>query len=123
MLIHLVRFMDICHKSDNCILISFLPTFHSHQADSLRLRCIGRLRSLLFMDDAEVTQEETNIALRRAAGSRIAYITVLANSRTEKEPLRTLNLSSTADVLMTQSLNKPVKLGEDDKQWLLKVRL
>lgn len=73
------------------------------------------------MDDAEVTQEETNIALRLAAGSRIAYITVLANSRTEKEPLRTLNLSSTTDVLMTQSLNKPVKLGEDDKQWLLRV--
>ena len=73
------------------------------------------------MNDAEVTQEETNIALRLAAGSRIAYITVLANSRTEKEPLRTLNLSSTTDVLMAQSLNKPVKLGEDDKQWLLRV--
>lgn len=73
------------------------------------------------MDDKEVTQEETNIAIRLAAASRIAYITVLANSRTEKEPLRTLNLASTIDVLMTQSLNKPVKLNEDDKQWLSRV--
>jgi len=73
------------------------------------------------MNGEKVTEEETNVALRLAAGSRIAYITVLANSRTEKEPLRTLNLSSTAEVLMTQSLSKPVKLSEDDKQWLSRV--
>ncbi|XP_066913375.1 leucine-rich repeat-containing protein 9-like [Clytia hemisphaerica] len=91
------------------------------KADSLRLRCIGRLRSLLSMDSEDVTQEETNTALRLAAGSRIAYITVLANSRTEKEPLRTLNLSNTTDVLITQSMNKPVKLSEDDRQWLSRV--
>lgn len=70
-----------------------------------------------------MTEEETNIAVRLAACSRIAYITVLANSRTEKEPLRTLNLSNTTNVLMMQSLSKPVKLSEDDKQWLSRVRM
>lgn len=91
------------------------------KGDSLRLRCIGRLRMLSVMDDKVVTEEETNIAVRLAALSRIAYITVLANSRTDVERIRSLNLGSSTENLMTLSLNKPVKLGEDDKQWFSKV--
>ena len=74
-----------------------------------------------MLDNQHVTDEETTLALRMAACSRIAYITVLAHSRTDTETLRTLNLSSTADILMATSRNKPVKLCEDDKQWFLKV--
>ena len=89
----------------------------------MRLRCIGRLRSLIKMDDKEITEEETNIALRLAAGSRIAYITVLAYSRTDKELPRTLSLASSTEILMECSRNKPVKLSEDDKLWFAKVFL
>ena len=75
------------------------------------------------MDDKEITEEETNIALRLAAGSRIAYITVLAHSRTDKELPRTLSLASSTEILMETSRNKPVKLSEDDKLWFAKVIL
>lgn len=76
-----------------------------------------------MIDDREVSEEEATIAIRLAACSRIAYITVLANSRTDKEPPRSLDLSSTSDVLMMHSSNKPVKLSKDDKQWLPRVRI
>jgi len=89
--------------------------------ESLRLRCIGRLRSLVVMNDQPVTDEETTIALRLAAGSRIAYITTLAYSRTDNELPRTLTLASSTETLMSYSHNKPVKLNEDDKLWFIKV--
>eukprot|EP00794_Sanderia_malayensis_P011828 gene11828-13054_t len=89
--------------------------------ETLRMRCIGRLRNLTRMDNEEVTEEETAMAVRMAACSRIAYITILAHSRTDVVKPRTLSLDSTASVLMQMSKNKPVKLFEDDKKWFYKV--
>lgn len=103
--------------------LKILHTTHNPwiKEDSLRLRCIGRLHSLTTMNNAEVTTEETKTAFRLASNSRIAYITVLANSRTDEEPIQCLNLLKTTDVLMKYSTNKPVKLSEDDKLWIEKV--
>jgi len=103
--------------------LKYLKAAHNPwmKGDSLRLRCIGRLRMLTSVDDRDVTEEEANLGVRLAASSRIAYITVLANSRTDLKPLRNLSLSSTTETLMLGSINKPVKLGEDDKQWFSKV--
>ncbi len=85
------------------------------------MRCIGRLRNLTTMDNEDVTEEETAMAVRMAACSRIAYITILAHSRTDVVKPRTLSLESTASVIMKMSKNKPVKLYEDDKKWFYKV--
>jgi len=88
---------------------------------TLRLRCIGRLRNLVTMDSKVVTEEETTLAIRMAACSRIAYVTILAHSRTDEAKPRTLSLESTTSVLMRVSKHKPVKLFEDDKKWFFKV--
>ena len=97
--------------------------FLSRQPKTLRLRCIGRLRNLVTMDDKVVTEEETALAIRMAACSRIAYVTILAHSRTDEAKPRTLSLESTTSVLMRVSKHKPVKLCEDDKKWFFKVCL
>lgn len=68
-----------------------------------------------------VAEEETALAIRMAASSRIAYVTILAHSRTDETKPRTLSLASTTDILMTTSKCKPVKLYEDDKKWFFKV--
>ncbi len=86
------------------------------------MQCIGRLRNLIQMDNESVTEEETAMAVRMAACSRIAYITILEHSRTDNEKPRTLSLESTPAILMNKSQNKPMKLCEDDKKWFFKVR-
>eukprot|EP00795_Rhopilema_esculentum_P008396 gene8396-14373_t len=88
--------------------------------ETLRLRCIGRLRNLITLDNEEVAEEETTLAIRMAACSRIAYVTVLAHSRTDVCKPRTLSLESTCSVIMARSKHKPVKLYEDDKKWFYK---
>ena len=75
----------------------------------------------MTMDNEMVTEEETALAVRMAACSRIAYVTILAHSRTDTEKPRTLSLEPTANVLMTNSRNKPVKFYEDDKKWFYAV--
>ena len=75
------------------------------------------------MDNEIVTEEETALAIRMAACSRIAYVTILAHSRTDETKPRTLSLDSATSILMNISRNKPVKLYEDDKKWFFKVGL
>ena len=68
-----------------------------------------------------MTEEEASLAVRMAACSRIAYITILAHSRTDTEKPRTLSLESMASVFTKTSRNKPVKLCDDDRRWFHKV--
>jgi len=49
------------------------------QPDNLRLRIIGRLKSLNLLNGAPVTEAESSAALRVAAGSRISQVLVLLN--------------------------------------------
>lgn len=70
-----------------------------------------------------MTEEETALAIRMAASSRIAYVTILAHSRTDGEKPRTLHLDVASTIFMNTSKNKPVKLYEDDKKWFFKVGL
>ena len=76
-----------------------------------------------MMDGEAVTEEETALAIRMAACSRIAYVTILAHSRTDETKPRTLSLDSTTCILMNTSKSKPLKLYEDDKKWFFKVSL
>ena len=75
----------------------------------------------MTMDNEMVTEEETALAVRMAACSRIAYVTILAHSRTDTKKPRTLSLEPIANVLMGKSRNKPVKFYEDDKKWFYTV--
>jgi len=100
-------------------LIPFLPL----QPEGLRLRIIGRLKTLTKLDGVQVGDEETAAALRMAAGSRISQVSLLMHSRTDTEPLRTLSLQTHAHTLAMYSNKKPDRAVDLDNNWYLKVRL
>ena len=93
----------------------------SSQPDNLRLRIIGRLKSLTVLNGAAVTEIESSGALRVAAGSRISQVSLLSFSRTDQHKPRSLSLMSTAQILVTTSRHKPEKIGDHDFHWYSKV--
>ncbi|KAJ8308256.1 hypothetical protein KUTeg_013130 [Tegillarca granosa] len=89
--------------------------------ENLRLRVIGRLKSLTLLDGSAVTEIEATAALRVAAGSRISQLSLLSHARTNPEKARSLSLMPTPQILEKLSRNKPEKIGDHDNQWFLKV--
>lgn len=101
----------------------FSLIFHSIQAKDLRLRTIGRLRSLHKLDGRYVNEEEVALALRCAAGSRISQLSLLTYSRTDTEVPRSLTLGDCTHNITLISRNKPVRESEDDVSWYSKVSI
>ncbi|XP_064621486.1 leucine-rich repeat-containing protein 9-like isoform X3 [Lineus longissimus] len=91
------------------------------EPEGLRLRAIGRLKSVTKLNGATVTEAEATAALRMAAGSRISQVSLLAHSRTDMTRPRTLRLGSYAQALIQTSRLKPDRVGEQDNQWYAKV--
>lgn len=91
------------------------------QPDELRLRIVGRLKSLTTLDGQPVTEIEATGALRMAAGSRVSQISLLSHSRTDDQRPRSLSLNSTAQIITQNSRAKPEKIGDHDTQWYQKV--
>lgn len=85
------------------------------------MRALGRLKNLEFLDGIRVTDEEMTIALKMAAASRPSSFAILAHARTDQSKPRTLSLVPTAQAILANSQNKPVKLVDDDSQWFIKV--
>ena len=55
------------------------------QPEGLRLRAIGRIKSLTVLDGHPVTEAEAAAALRMAAGSRVSQVHVVLYA--DKKPL------------------------------------
>ncbi|XP_029195766.2 leucine-rich repeat-containing protein 9-like isoform X1 [Acropora millepora] len=89
--------------------------------ETLRLRALGRLKNLEWFDGIHVSDEEMTVALKLAAASRPSSFSILAHARTDQDKPRTLSLVPTAQSILANSQNKPVKLVEDDSQWFVKV--
>ena len=85
------------------------------------MRALGRLKNLEVLDGVQVTDEEMATALRMAAASRISSFAILAHARTDDRKPRTLSLAPTAQVIVTTSRQKPIKLTDEDSQWFSKV--
>ena len=85
------------------------------------MRALGRLKNLEYLDGVQVTDEEMTIALKMAAASRPSSFAILAHARTDQSKPRTLSLVPTAQAILGNSQNKPVKLMDDDSQWFIKV--
>ena len=85
------------------------------------MRALGRLKNLEYLDGIQVTDEEMTIALKMAATSRPSSFAILAHARTDQSKPRTLSLVPTAQTILANSQNKPVKLMDDDSQWFIKV--
>ena len=94
----------------------------SPQPEGLRLRAIGRIKSLTKLNGSPVTEGEATAALRMAAGSRVSQVSLLALSRTDTERPRSLSLALAAQVLTQTSRNKPDRGSEQDNLWYAKVR-
>ena len=91
------------------------------QPETLRMRALGRLKNLECLDGVNVTDEEMTIALKMAAASRPSSFSILAHARTDQSKPRTLSLVPTAQAILANSQNKPVKLMDEDSQWFQKV--
>ncbi|XP_053406324.1 leucine-rich repeat-containing protein 9-like isoform X5 [Mercenaria mercenaria] len=89
--------------------------------DNLRLRIIGRLKSLTVLNGHSVTETESSSALRVAAGSRISQVSLLTHARTDHHRPRSLSLKLMAQVLSATSRNKPEKIGDHDTHWYAKI--
>ena len=85
------------------------------------MRALGRLKNLEYLDGIQVTDEEMTTALKMAAASRPSPFAILAHARTDQSKPRTLSLIPTAQAILATSLNKPVKLQDDDSRWFIKV--
>ena len=92
------------------------------QAETLRMRALGRLKNLEYLDGIRVSDGEMTIALKMAAASRPSSFAILAHAWTDQSKPRTLGLVTTAHAILASSQNRPVKVVEDDSQWFVKVR-
>ncbi|XP_068737471.1 leucine-rich repeat-containing protein 9-like isoform X3 [Montipora capricornis] len=105
------------------ITLSSLDTRNNpwQKLETVRLRALGRLKNLEWLDGIQVTDEEMTIALKQAAASRPSPFAILAHARTDQNKPRTLSLVPTAQSILANSQNKPVRLIDDDSQWFIKV--
>ena len=89
--------------------------------ENIRLRIIGRLKSLTLLDGTCVSETEATAALRVAAGSRISHLSLLTHARTDGNKPRSLSLMTTPHILERISRSKPEKMNDHDSHWFLKV--
>ncbi|XP_076099461.1 leucine-rich repeat-containing protein 9-like isoform X2 [Mytilus galloprovincialis] len=133
--VHKLKFLDLswnklCNtREDLSILRKHVPnllildTRHNNwqKPENLRLRIIGRLKSLTLLDGSCVSETEATGALRIAAGSRISHLSLLTHTRTDNNKPRSLSLLTTPHILEKISRSKPEKMNEHDSHWFLKV--
>ncbi|XP_052269181.1 leucine-rich repeat-containing protein 9-like isoform X5 [Dreissena polymorpha] len=91
------------------------------KAYNLRLRIIGRLKSLSVLNRIPVHESESSSALRVAAGSRISQVSLLTFSRTDQSRPRSLSLLSTSQIMCAMSRNKPERVNDHDTHWYSKI--
>lgn len=125
-----VSWNHLCHTREelgimrkHVITLTHLDTRNNpwQKPETLRMRALGRLKNLEYLDGVEVSDEEMTMALKMAAASRPSSFAILAHARTDHSKPRTLSLVPTAQAILANSQNKPVKLMDDDSQWFLKV--
>ncbi|XP_070181590.1 leucine-rich repeat-containing protein 9-like isoform X2 [Littorina saxatilis] len=85
--------------------------------DGLRLRVVGRIKTLKWLNGEVVSEKESQMALRVAAGSRISQLSLLTNSRTDSMLPRTLSLGCGAHKIAHNSRLKPSKGSDQDTSW------
>lgn len=100
-----------------------LDTRHNNwqKPENIRLRIIGRLKSLTLLDGTCVSETEATAALRIAAGSRISHLSLLTHTRTDAAKPRSLSLMTTPHILEKVSRHKPEKINDHDTHWFQKV--
>lgn len=100
-----------------------LDTRHNNwqKPENIRLRIIGRLKSLTLLDGSCVSETEATAALRVAAGSRISHLSIMTHARTDTNKPRSLSLMPTPHILERISRNKLEKVNDHDSHWFLKV--
>ncbi|ESO85654.1 hypothetical protein LOTGIDRAFT_155146 [Lottia gigantea] len=88
---------------------------------NLKLRVIGRLKSLTQLNGKMVGEDEATSALRVAAGSRISQLALSSHSRTDQHIPRSLKLCNGPQLIFTLSRLKPDKSSDHDSTWLSKL--
>ncbi|XP_076442127.1 leucine-rich repeat-containing protein 9-like isoform X2 [Babylonia areolata] len=88
---------------------------------ALKLRVVGRIKTLKWLNGEAVTEQEGQMSLRMAAGSRISQLSLLTNSRTDTMLPRSLSLGCSAHIICQNSRLKPDKVSENDTSWYNKV--
>ncbi|KAK0052192.1 leucine-rich repeat-containing protein 9 [Biomphalaria pfeifferi] len=91
------------------------------KAKELRLRTIGRLKYLQMLDGKQVEEEESALALRCAAGSRISQFSIMTFARTDQTVPRSLSLGDSAHIITSSSRNRPQKMADSDARWYSQV--
>ncbi|XP_069116712.1 leucine-rich repeat-containing protein 9-like isoform X2 [Argopecten irradians] len=120
-LLHTRDELSILRKHISNLVTLDLRNNNWQKPENLRLRVIGRLKSLTLLDGSAVTEGEATSALRVAAGSRISQLSLLTHGRTDESKPRSLNLQAVAQILEKISRLKPEKIGESDSMWYTKV--
>lgn len=107
----------------HCTMLNHLDLRHNPwlKPEGLRLRVVGRLKSLRGLNGEMITEAETTMALRVAAGSRISQLSLLTNSRTDTVLPRSLSMGSGAQIIALNSRLKPDKVSDADTSWYAKV--
>ena len=82
---------------------------------------MGRIKSLKWLNGEMVSEQEGQMALRVAAGSRISQLSLLTNSRTDTVLPRSLSLGCGAHIIAYNSRLKPNKGSDSDTVWYSKV--
>ena len=112
---------QICYFNSIKSFTFIVSHYFMFQPETFRMRALGRLKNLECLDSVNVTDEEMTTALKMAAASRPSSFSILAHARTDQSKPRTLSLVPTAQAILANSQNKPVKLMDDDSQWFQKV--
>uniref|UniRef100_A0A8C2F5S7 Leucine rich repeat containing 9 n=1 Tax=Cyprinus carpio TaxID=7962 RepID=A0A8C2F5S7_CYPCA len=100
-----------------------LDTRHNpwHRVKCVRMVVLGRLKSLTYLDDVFVMEEEAAAAVQVAARSRINQASLMTHSRTDSERPRSLSLLSSAH-LLTQISPSPWKHSQElESGWTTKI--
>ncbi|KAL8572554.1 hypothetical protein ACOMHN_040458 [Nucella lapillus] len=107
----------------HCFALRHLDIRHNPwlKPEALNLRIVGRIKTLKWLNGEAVTDQEGQMALRMAAGSRISQLSLLTNSRTDSMLPRSLSLGCGAHIIAHNSHLKPDKVSETDTGWYSKV--
>ncbi|XP_033096422.1 leucine-rich repeat-containing protein 9-like, partial [Anneissia japonica] len=99
--------LSVLRKHASALTTLDLRQNNWQKPEGLRLRAIGRLKSLCKFNGEAVTEAEATAALRMAAGSRISQVSLLAHSRLDQGRPRSLSLASFAQLVTSMSRQKP----------------
>ncbi|XP_078263320.1 leucine-rich repeat-containing protein 9 [Rhinoraja longicauda] len=87
----------------------------------LRLIAVGQLKALTYLNGSIVTQEEVAEALCVTTGFKLTQVSLLACSRTDEVPPRSLSLTNCAQILTQISKNKPNPPVDQSTIWFSKI--